>query len=111
MTRDWSKLRWFVPQEFRHPGEMNWSLLTMLDALRERLGIPLVPTSDFRPGNAGAHGRGLAVDLRAHSNYVRLRIVKEALNMGFPRIGVYNRHIHLDIDDSLPPGMWGGVSR
>lgn len=41
----------------------------------------------------------------------RYLIVRGALGAGFTRIGVYDRHVHLDCDPDLPPRvLWEGVS-
>lgn len=52
-----------------------------------------------------AHLRGLAVDLRAHTNEQRYQIVSSLLNVGFCRIGIYSDHIHADMDASLPQNV------
>jgi len=58
-----------------------------------------------------AHARGLAVDLRCHDSISRFKIVKALLDTGFARVGVYDKHIHTDVDDSLPQGvLWWGRS-
>jgi len=111
MTEDgWNNIKHFVPKEFTRPEQMNYWLIARLDLARIKAGIPFSVSSSFRPGDPGAHGKGLAVDIRAHNSKTRFAIVKAAIAAGFPRIGVYDRHIHLDVDTSLPPGMWSGVS-
>lgn len=56
-----------------------------------------------------AHARGLAVDIRAHDSVTRFKIVKALLDAGFTRIGVYSKHLHADVDESLPQGvLWFG---
>jgi len=58
-----------------------------------------------------AHARGLAVDLRCHDSISRFKIVKALLDAGFARVGVYDKHVHADVDDSLPQGvLWVGRS-
>lgn len=58
-----------------------------------------------------AHFRGLAVDLRAQNGWERYSIVKQALEAKIERIGVYDKHIHIDVDPSLPhPVIWQGKS-
>jgi len=59
-----------------------------------------------------AHARGLAVDLRCHDSVSRYKIVKAIFDSSFPRIGLYDRHLHLDTDPSLPQGvLWLGRSK
>lgn len=105
-------LRHFTAAEFApHADKMSPDLLSMLDDARYDAGIPFVITSHYRPGDDGAHGRGLAVDIRARGSAHRMRIVRALLDQGFPRVGVYDAHIHADIDLTLPQGMWAGVSK
>lgn len=105
-------LRHFTAAEFApHAGKMSIQMLCMLDAAREQAGMPFVITSHYRPGDSGAHGYGIAVDIRARGSAERMTIVRALLDQGFPRVGVYDAHIHADIDVTLPPGMWAGKSR
>lgn len=102
----------FTSFEFApHASRMSTQLLCMLDDAREAAGMPFSISSHYRPGDSGAHGRGLAVDIRARGSAQRMTIVRALLDQGFPRVGVYDAHIHADIDASLPPGMWAGVSK
>lgn len=106
----WTKLHYFQPKEFNFPSEMSPELLHRLDATRFIAGIPFIVTSDFQPGDSLAHGKGLAVDIRAHDSWARFAIVEAAIKMGFDRIGTYTKHVHLDVDVDLPPGLWVGTS-
>jgi hypothetical protein len=91
-----------------------------LDLARDIAGVPFVITSGRRTQdqNAGAQGvensahlRGLAVDLACTSSERRFKIVQGLVQAGFRRIGVYDRHLHADCDESLPhPVMWTGKS-
>lgn len=94
--------------------------LELLNHLRVNCGFALPVSSGYRCPNhpieaakgttTGAHCSGKAVDIaisgaRAH------KLVKVALALGIPRIGVAqrgnNRFIHLDYDGSLPtPRIW-----
>ena len=49
-----------------------------------------------------AHLKGLAVDFFAPNGFYRYHIVRLALEVGFDRIGVGRRHVHLDIDHEKP---------
>lgn len=113
----WASLLHFKPEEFDHPDEMSELLLTKLDAAREIAGIPFFITSDFREDDEGAHGRGYAVDFRLSEEPAEIRgrqryIVVEALRAaGFRRIGLYDLHIHGDVDPELPDRViWIGES-
>lgn len=105
-------LRYFTAAEFApHADKMSSDLLRLLDDARHDANMPFVITSHYRPGDSGAHGRGLAVDIRAHGAAQRMSIVRSLLGHRAPRIGVYDKHIHADIDSTLPQGMWAGVSK
>lgn len=113
--------RHFSPDEFDHPERMDRELLARLDYARTQAGIPFVVTSDFRPDENdeldSAHEIGKAVDIRAHDGRTRWRVVKAAINAGIKRIGVYDKHVHLDnatpADDPrfVEEVIWVGVSR
>lgn len=104
----WSVLRHFGRHEFSNPDAMDWDLLVRLDAAREGAGIPFVLTSTFRAGDPGAHGKGMAVDIACVNSNERWRILQECLRL-FRRVGVYRRHIHVDVDASRTQGvLWYG---
>lgn len=121
------KLQYFDISEFDCPSlpnsgiNMDKNFLKLLDKLRHRCGFPLYITSGYRSkeynelmggSHLSAHTKGLAVDIRCSTSYERLIIVIEAFKLGINRIGVYNKHVHLDIDETLPPlVMWLGVSK
>lgn len=96
---------------------LQTGLVDMLDEARELAEIPFIITSGYRtperndalPDSAknSAHLYGLAVDLMSFSSVARFRIVKSLLEVGFNRIGIYEKHIHVDVDESKPEGvMW-----
>lgn len=90
---------------------LDAELVQMLDWAREKAGIAFVITSGLRDGDPRAHGRGHAVDLRCRRSRARLKIVQALLDVGFRRIGIYDKHVHADNDPSLPQSvMWWGVS-
>lgn len=95
-------------------------LLALLDHARGLAKIPFVITSGARTPEqnsaAGgvqhsAHERGLAVDIACTGSHARMRIVAAAIKAGFRRIGAYDRHVHLDCDETLPQEvLWVGES-
>lgn len=95
-------------------------LVALLDSARGLAKVPFIITSGKRDplanktsGGVGdsSHLRGLAVDIACEGSRDRLRIVAAAITAGFRRIGVYNRHVHLDCDEGLPQDvLWTGVS-
>lgn len=113
--------KYFSPGEFKRCSpscsidQMDQNFLTMLDALRAQAGIPLVLTSAYRSpawdrskgrSGTGAHTKGLAADIKVNASGTRLKIVKAALELGIRRIGVAGSFVHVDIDKSLPEGIW-----
>jgi len=92
-----------------------------LDTAREKAGVPFIITSGFRTPDENdaiassvkdsAHLTGKAVDLRVIDGLHRFYIVKGLIEAGFNRIGIYTRHIHVDVDESKPQDVvWVGVS-
>lgn len=112
-----SQSTWFSDAEVKG---LDPRLVALLDRARGLAKTPFFITSGLRTAEANesaagvhdsAHLRGLAVDLACTSSVARMRIVSAALLSGFKRIGIYNLHVHLDCDDSLPQEvMWIGVS-
>lgn len=114
--------KWFKYEEFDSPdapgsGQLISPVLAdKLDNLREIVGVPLIVTSGVRTAghnnavggvDGSAHVRGMAVDFSAVDSGTKFKIVKAALSLGFNRIGVGARFVHLDIDDTKPPNvMW-----
>lgn len=91
-----------------------------LDRARELFGAPILITSGFRDAtkndNAGgvkdsAHTKGMAVDIRCADQDMQKRLIWALCLAGFRRLGAYDRHIHVDVDDDKPsPAFWGGKS-
>lgn len=91
------------------------ALVERLVEARHRAMTPFTITEGLAVGGSHvantAHARGLAVDIRAHDSVTRFKIAKALLDAGFARIGVYDKHIHADVDPSLPQGvLWWGRS-
>lgn len=58
----------------------------------------------------GEHTFGGAVDIKAITSRDRFVILKEAFGMGFKRVGVYSRHIHLGIlSNRAQKVSWYGI--
>ena len=104
--------KYFTDAEFRRCNppcsieDMEQDLLDILDAIREKAGIPLVINCAYRSvahekrqGRAGtsAHTYGLAVDIRCGSDANRWKIIKAAIECGVTRIGVSSSFVHIDI--------------
>ena len=112
------KLKWFTQSEVEG---MNPRLAVLLDQMREKAEIPIFITCGYRSPehNAeiggvedSAHTKGLAADRRCHDNITRYKLVRAAMSVGFKRIEVANRHIHVDLDETKPmPVLWLGESK
>lgn len=91
-------------------------LLTMLDDLRHRAGIPVLLTSGYRCSEynkkiggspTSSHLKGLAMDISCSDTSHRFLYIRAAIAAGFTRIGIGKTYLHLDIDQSKPAGlMW-----
>lgn len=117
-TEDWSELIHFSAGEFDHPGEMSVMLMHLLDDIRDSVGMPIYITSDFRRGDKGAHGSGLAVDIAENlqgkpiSSRWRFLVLRAAFIYNVQRIGIYDKHIHIDVSISLPQKVcWWSKSK
>lgn len=96
---------------------LSTKLLVFLQTIRYITGEPIYITSGLRPGDPKAHGRGYAVDISDNqsgepiSSTWRMKVLGAALMVGLTRIGDYDRHIHIDVDPTLPQDvLWHGVS-
>lgn len=99
---------------------LDKELCAMLDWARGRATIPFVITCGLRTPEHNdkvggvqdsSHLRGLAVDMACSDSTARYKMVQALLLAGFKRLGVYDKHVHVDRDESLPQEvMWVGVS-
>jgi uncharacterized protein YcbK (DUF882 family) len=95
-------------------------LVALLDHARGLAKVPFRITSGYRTAleneSAGgvfdsSHTRGLAVDLACFDSRARMRMLTALIMVGFKRVGVYNAHLHADIDESMPQEViWVGTS-
>lgn len=54
-----------------------------------------------------AHKTGDAVDIRVLGTEARYKVIKKAIELGIPRIGIHERFIHLDVDTTKAhPVIW-----
>jgi len=107
MTRiNWNDLKYFKKSEFKSPGRMSASLLYKLSLIRADAGVPICVTSSFRKGDSGSHGEGLAVDISDNmqsdpvTSSWRFKVLNSIFKLKFNRIGIYPKHIHLDMSES-----------
>ena len=93
---------------------MDDSFMVKVEALREELRFPFVVTSGYRckdhPIEAkkevpGCHAQGIAADIKITNAVFRLKLVTEAIRLGFTGIGVASDFIHIDTRGTTPV-MW-----
>ena len=94
---------------------MNVDFLAKLDEAREFAGIPFIINSAYRSPThpesiknpTSSHIKGLAVDIKATDSKTRFKILEALLSVGFTRIGIANRFIHVDMDyDKSQEVIW-----
>lgn len=118
---DWSKIKYFKEEEFEchHCGDanMDFTFVSTLDVLRDRLGAPIKVTSGYRcpahnaavsaTGAHGPHTTGMAGDIQTVPEKMR-DLVTLAVEL-FPGVGFQlkgehqTRYIHVD---TLKPRAW-----
>lgn len=109
--------KYFAPYEVKG---LNAKLISKLDEARGIAGIPFIITSGYRSAqknkliggvDSSAHTKGLAVDMKARSASDKYKIVMALIKVGITRIGIYDKHIHCDIDSTKPNSViWIGKS-
>ena len=111
--------KWFTEAEMRcretQECDMKPEFMWALDELRERCGFPFKITSGFRSvkhsaernksNGGGTHTKGIAADIAVANGEQRMKIVREALDMGFGGIGVARTFVHVDMRTTTPV-MW-----
>lgn len=105
-------LKYFKPDEV---ANLDDNLCLMLDKARGLGNAPYVITSGFRTAaqnealtesvKDSSHLTGNAVDLKCDDSTSRFLMLKDLIQVGFNRIGVYENHIHVDNSPSLPPNV------
>ena len=125
MSIDWNKINHFSPDEFLRPDCLRKEMIEKLDRLRDLTGYSMFITSSFRdPAHNtavggvqdSAHclapdGKYSGVDLASEGwgGAGLFQVIRVAYHIGFNRIGIYPKHIHLDVEDRLPQQvMWVG---
>ena len=116
-----SRWKWFSDKEAKG---LTDDLMFKLNRFREYLGQPVYLTETVASGGSHvadtAHASGQAIDgtirpkndPREFTLEEKLKIAWAAGRAGFERVGVYTRHVHLDVDKSKPsPALWTGVSK
>lgn len=99
----------------RYSGVENLTpeMKAIVDQLEDKIGKVTI-TSGARDGiGSSAHNAGLAVDIRAWDGKTKYAIVNAALELGIKRVGIYDRHVHIDIDSTKTHQntIWLGKSK
>ena len=99
---------------------ISMALVERLQRIRDAIRMPIRITSGYRceaynkligGETGGAHTSGEGVDVLMPSNEYRMLFLEQAVRW-FSRIGIYDRHIHMDISTTMPsPRCWVGVSK
>ena len=94
--------------------KMDPAFVHKLDELRERCDFPFKITSGYRDithpveskkQKGGTHTQGIAADIAVSNGAERMKIVKEALALGFTGIGTARTFVHVDMRTTTPV-MW-----
>jgi len=97
---------------------MKPEFMKLLQTLRSMYGKPMTITSGYRhwthPVEArkghttGEHTRGTCCDVACTSGADRYQIIRLALQLGFPRIGIAKNFIHVGIGGAglSSPTIW-----
>lgn len=114
-------LRFFSEEEFIrcsppcHLSDMSPVFMVHLDKARAAAGVPFVLNSAYRSreyelsrGRTGSssHCEGIAVDISCTDSLTRQLIVSSLIRVGFDRIGIADRFIHVDADYLKSPAIW-----
>lgn len=102
------------------PDELRTKLYNLATQLGCTEGSKLYITSHYRTPEqnvkckgspTSSHLNGSAVDISCHLSPYRYKLLVSALAVGFTRIGLYDKHIHLDVDSKKVQGVvWIGKS-
>lgn len=94
---------------------LDKEFVSRLDLARKNAGVPFLITSGLRTKEENrntmnavsdsSHLFGLAVDLSVDDSSTRYRVIKALLDVGFCRIGIYAKHIHVDLSMTLPQNV------
>ena len=95
------------------PKGLTKEVKELIVKLETELDRELTITSGKRDKKgSSAHNTGKAIDIRAWTGKDRFQIIQAANKLGVNRIGVYDRHVHLDVDMTKGQNtMWIGKSK
>lgn len=88
------------------------SFKMFLDLAEGLSGVQFTITDAVRVGGVGSHQDMEAVDIACGTSRRRHKILEGLRRAGFHRIGIYDRHIHVDRSLTRPAEVtWLGVSK
>lgn len=109
--------RYFTATEVEN---LNPRLVILMDQMRDLAEIPMIVTCGYRTPEHNAevggvpdseHTHGLAVDIRCNDSISRYKFLSAALKVGFKRIEIGTKHLHLGISETAPQNVcWLGES-
>lgn len=112
----WEEITHFEPWEFESPDESNSgykmqeTTVRMLDEARQLCDFQFNISSGFRTKyhnkkvggrRNSAHLKGYAADIKCLTSQKRFKMIKALMAVGFNRIGISERFIHVDNDPNL----------
>lgn len=103
--------KWIYFQDSEVEG-LDEGLCLMLDRARGLAGVPFVITCGLRTPEKNdslpesvkdsAHLTGHAVDIACTESGDRYNMIRSFILAGFTRIGIYEKHLHVDNSATLP---------
>lgn len=117
----WSLLRYYRPGDFRHPDNLDFSVVNALDILTANLGVKAQILSDWRqfsperPGSQHPLGRAIDVTWPGLDTLKTLQAIKSSrLFTGFGLYrnekGAHSFHLDTRTDrDPMAPATWGAL--
>src|SRR3990167_5344516 len=124
--KTWKDIKHFSWNEFDSPDIkdsgllMNIEFVKLLDELRQKIGLPLIVSNGGgyitqaynltvnKSAKYSDHMKGFAVDFLVEDSDSRYKILKAAFELVFVGYGVYDRHVHLDMDFESNKRCWVG---
>jgi uncharacterized protein YcbK (DUF882 family) len=116
-TNDWTLARDFTAAEFvcKHCGKagIRFEFVQALQALRDRLGVPLRITSGYRcpqhpvergKAKPGRHAEGIAADITGPPLIDIWRALADFPEFAGVGVARYQNYIHIDTRGGVPPG-------
>jgi len=111
-----SRLRWFKRHEFAcsccGAVQFDYAFAKKLDCARELAETPFTISSGYRckakndsifgASTNSSHMSGKGVDLAVSDGSTRWKIVDALLRVGVNRLGIYETHVHADVDQDKP---------